>query len=122
MYRVVHFEIPVQDPEATTTFYSNVFGWKIDHWEGPQDYWLITTGEAGTPGIDGGFYRPDGEIKGTVNTIGVDNLDEMLAKVQANGGQVVTPKAPIPGMGWFAYARDNGGNLFGLMQSDPTAA
>ena len=23
-------------------FYSEMFGWKIEKWPGPQDYWLVT--------------------------------------------------------------------------------
>ncbi|MGZ7136310.1 MAG: VOC family protein, partial [Methanobacterium sp.] len=38
MPRVVHFEIPADDPERAIEFYKNVFGWKIDKWEGPFDY------------------------------------------------------------------------------------
>jgi len=33
--------------------YQKVFGWEINTWHGPEDYWLIMTGERGEPGIDG---------------------------------------------------------------------
>ena len=45
MSRVVHFEIPADDPVRAAKFYEDVFGWKIEKWEGPFDYWLVTTGE-----------------------------------------------------------------------------
>ncbi len=32
------------------------------------------------------------------------------------------PLTPIPGVGWLAYAMDPDGNLFGMMQPDPSAA
>jgi catechol 2,3-dioxygenase-like lactoylglutathione lyase family enzyme len=57
MPRVVHFEISVDDPERAIRFYSDVFGWKIEKWEGPMDYWLITTGPENEPGIDGALIR-----------------------------------------------------------------
>jgi len=118
----VHFEIPVTDVEAAKEFYSQVFGWTMTRWgEEPNVYWLITTGEPGTPGIDGGFYTPQGELKGTVNTIDVANLDEMIAKILACGGEIVIPKGPVPGVGWLAYAKDPGGAVFGMMQTDPNA-
>ncbi len=44
MSRVVHFEITANDPEKICTFYTDVFGWKITKYPGPQDYWLVTTG------------------------------------------------------------------------------
>ena len=28
----------------------------------------------------------------------------------------------VPGIGWLAYFKDPEGNIFGAMQSDPTAA
>jgi predicted enzyme related to lactoylglutathione lyase len=28
---------------------------------------------------------------------------------------------PIPGLGWLAYAQDTEGNIFGMLQSDPSA-
>jgi predicted enzyme related to lactoylglutathione lyase len=54
MPRVVHFEIAANDPDKAAAFYQEVFGWKITKWEGPQEYWLVETGEEGEPGINGG--------------------------------------------------------------------
>lgn len=55
MPRVVHFEVHADDPERAANFYSGVFGWELAKWEGPQDYWLITTGPDDEPGINGGW-------------------------------------------------------------------
>lgn len=121
MPRVIHFEIPADDPERAIAFYQNVFGWKIQKWEGPMDYWLISTGPEEEPGIDGGLgHRTDPET-GTENTIGVENLDEYVEMVEAHGGKVIRPKSAVPGVGWLAYCQDTEGNRFGLMQDDPTA-
>jgi hypothetical protein len=52
MPRVVHFEIPAQDPGKIAAFYNEVFGWEITKWEGGgEPYWLVKTGEDGTLGI-----------------------------------------------------------------------
>ena len=122
MPRVIHFELTADDPERATQFYSKVFGWQIQKWEGPQDYWLITTGEVGTPGIDGAMMRRGDFSAPVVNTIDVPSVDEFVAKITANGGSVVAPKMPIPGIGYFAYCKDTEGNIFGVMQNDPSAA
>ena len=53
MPRVIHFEIPADDPERAVAFYQNVFGWKWQKWEGPEPYWLATTGEDSEPGAAG---------------------------------------------------------------------
>ena len=51
--RVTHFEIPSDNPEKAAQFYTAAFGWQIQKWGGPQEYWLVHTGD-GQPGIDGG--------------------------------------------------------------------
>lgn len=121
MPRVIHFELTADDPERATRFYSNVFGWEIHKWEGPQDYWLIKTGENSELGIDGAIMRREQNMPPTTNTIGVPSVDEFVDKIVAAGGTVVAPKMPIPGVGYFAYCTDSEGNLFGIMQSDESA-
>jgi predicted enzyme related to lactoylglutathione lyase len=128
MPRPVHFEIQAADPKRAIGFYSALFGWSFSKWEGPQDYWLIKTGEKDTIGIDGGLLPRRGapplpmqSVNAYVCTIGVDDLDATLRKVGELGTMVVVPKMAIPGVGWLAYANDSEGNIFGMMQSDTTA-
>lgn len=126
MARVVHFEIHADDPERAVKFYTNTFNWQIQKWEGPADYWLIKTGDDSERGIDGGLLKRmtaiDGEaVIAYVCTIGVQSLEESLKTVQANGGQNVVPKMGVPGVGWLAYCKDTEGNIFGILQPDPTA-
>jgi predicted enzyme related to lactoylglutathione lyase len=121
MPRVVHFELTADDPERATKFYQDVFGWKIDKWDGPEDYWLVTTGEPGTIGIDGGIMRRrDGAS--VINTVDVDSVDDAVAKITAAGGSVAAPKMAVPGVGYMAYCLDTEGNTFGIMQRDAAAA
>jgi len=127
MSRVIHFEIHAENPERAIKFYTNIFGWKFDRWPGPMDYWLITTGPEGQPGINGGMIRRQGTIDGTaviahVCTIDVDSVDASSATITAQGGTIVVPKMPIPGVGWLLYAKDTEGNIFGIMQRDPAAS
>ncbi len=122
MSRIVHFELPAKDPEKLAVFYREVFGWEITKWEGPVEYWLVKTGEEGTPGIDGGFFKPENGMPAvTLNTLDVADLDASIANVTANGGEIVVPKMAIPGVGWMAYGKDVEGTLFGMMQSDMQA-
>jgi hypothetical protein len=126
MSRVNHFEIHAADPERASSFYRAVFGWTIQKWHGPADYWLITTGPDSEPGINGAIMRRNGEIDGAaviayVCTISVDSVDEAVEKIAVNGGDItVLPKMPVPGIGWSAYCKDTEGNIFGLMQADPS--
>lgn len=116
MPRVIHFEIQADEPERAAEFYKNVFGWKIDKWEGPQEYWLATTGEEGDPGINGAITKR--VHPGTTNTIDVPSVDEYVKKIEESGGKATTPKTAIPGIGYFAYCEDTEGNAFGIMESD----
>jgi len=126
MPRVVHFEIHADDPERAIGFYQKLFDWKFQKWEGPMPYWLVTTGQDSEPGINGGLIRRQGEIDGQaviayVCTVGIESVDDSTATALANGGQVVVPKMPIPGVGWLVYCKDTEGNIFGMMQPDPNA-
>lgn len=118
MHRPFYFELAVQEPERAMEFYKQVFGWTIQKWDGPMEYYSIQTGE-GQPGIDGGLYRaPDG-VSRSINTIAVDDVDAAVEKIVAAGGTVQMAKTPIPGMGYFAAFKDTEGILFAVMSSDP---
>jgi predicted enzyme related to lactoylglutathione lyase len=121
MPRVVHFEISANDPERLSTFYQSVFGWQITKWSGPQDYWLVKTGDPTDPGIDGAIQRTGSAACATVNTIEVPDLDAYVARVVEAGGSLTWEKHAIPGVGYLAYARDPEGTLFGLHQPDAGA-
>ena len=119
--RIIHFEMNVKNPEKAIKFYQNTFGWKIEKWEGPVEYWLIMTGDEKEPGIDGGLGREEEGFPNIVNTIGIDNIDDVIKKVIANGGKIVREKHAVPGVGWLAYIKDPEGILSGIMQEDPKA-
>ena len=121
MPRPVHFEIPVDDPDRAIHFYQTMFGWKFQKWEGPTPYWLISTGKD-EPGIDGGLLPRRDPKQPCVNTINVPDIDASIALADKSGGKCVVPKMPIPGVGWLAYCKDPDGNMFGMMQNDPSAA
>jgi predicted enzyme related to lactoylglutathione lyase len=126
MPRVVHFEIHAGDPERAVNFYQTLFDWQFQKWEGPMDYWLIITGPDGQPGINGGMVRRQGDIDGQaviayVCTVDVADVDASTNTAVSNGGQVVLPKMPIPGVGWLVYCKDTEGNIFGMMQADTNA-
>jgi predicted enzyme related to lactoylglutathione lyase len=121
MPRVVHFEIDAKKPERAVKFYEKVFGWKIKKWEGPIEYYLITTGKESEPGIDGGLSRRTESEPSTVNTIDVPSVDEFIKKIEANGGKIIRPKRAVMRVGYMAYFQDPEGNVFGMMESDESA-
>jgi predicted enzyme related to lactoylglutathione lyase len=121
MPRVVHFEIMADDPDRAVKFFENIFGWKIEKWEGPMDYWLITTGKEGELGIDGAIARRPDPNSRITNTINVPDIDEYAKKVIDNGGTLITEKMSIPNIGYLYYFLDTEGNTHGIMQSDMSA-
>lgn len=121
MPRVIRFEIPAENPERAAKFYREVFGWEIQKWAGPMDYWLAKTGAEGQPGINGGLMRREGPCTGPTNTIDVASVDAAVQTVQTKGGKLVIPKMAIPGIGYLAYCHDTEGNLFGMLQPDAGA-
>lgn len=121
MPRVVHFEIPADDPERAVRFYGSVFGWDITTWGGPAEYWLAATGPDEERGIDGAIMRRPQWGACSVH-VAVPSIDDAVARIEGAGGDVVQAKSPIPGIGYMAYCRDTEGNVFGVFQEDPSAA
>jgi predicted enzyme related to lactoylglutathione lyase len=117
--RPIHFEIHVDDMERARSFYEKVLGWTFQKW-GNIDYYVVTTGEEGTPGINGGMLPRRGgsgdRVIAWVSTVGVDDLDATMAAVEANGGSIALPKEEFEGVGWLAYAKDTEGNIFGMIE------
>ena len=122
MPKVVHFELPFDDAARANQFYADVFGWESSKFEGgPEDYYLQQTGGDDEPyGIGGALIERAAALNrgGTLVVLGVDDLDAYIGKVTAAGCEIVTPRTPIPGVGYFANFRDTEGNVVGMFQDD----
>ncbi len=118
MPRITHFEVPADDPARAQKFYSQVFGWKFDKWDGPMEYWMTITGDNKEPGINGGLMKRVPGQFGITNYIEVSSIDEFLNKIRSNGGNVIVPKTSISEVGYFAQCTDTEGNIFGIIQLD----
>jgi predicted enzyme related to lactoylglutathione lyase len=118
--RIVHFEIPADDPARAIKFYQSAFGWSFDKWEGPMEYWMVKTGDG--PGIDGGLMRRAAPGQGQNNVVAVPSVDDITGKIVQAGGTLVASKMAVPGVGWTAYFADPEGNAFGVMEFNPSAA
>lgn len=125
--RPVHFEIHAENPDRCAEFYKEVFDWDIKKFDGPVSYWIITTGEEGTPGINGGITKrmgknPDSKeptpVVGYVNVIGVGDIDKVIKKIEAAGGICTFAKDKVPGVGLLAYYKDSESNIFGVLQPE----
>jgi len=97
-------------------FFSKTFGWNFIPFGPEQDYWVIMTGDDSKAGINGGLMRQRGEGQPVTCTIKVDSIDQSIEDVTANGGEIVVPKMPVPGVGFIAYFKDTEGNIFGMFE------
>ena len=123
MDKVVHFEVPFEDGERATTFYREAFGWRLDSMPEFQ-YTMVSTTETDAQGrptepgaINGGMLHRQGPITSPVITVGVDDLDEAIARVEKLGGKVAIGRQTVGEAGYSAYFHDTEGNLIGLWQN-----
>lgn len=121
-HTIVHFEIPAEDVEKLRTFYSDLFGWKIQRYPGPMEYWLIETvpvdekTQSLRPGVNGGMFKKEQAELKQVNYISVESIDEYIEKTKTLGGKILQPKQEVPNVGWVAVAIDPEGNQFAMLQ------
>ncbi len=121
--RVVHFEVPFDDPDRALGFYREVFGWEIQSMAG-FDYNSVSTGpitEEGMPSepgfIGGGMLRRQDPVRSPVITLDVGDIETTLADVEKNGGSTVQGKEAVGDMGFSAYFTDSEGNVMGLWET-----
>lgn len=120
MSSIVWFEIPADNVDRAKTFYGALFGWKIEKFPGPMEYWLINTGGGDDP-PGGGLLQRQHPQHGITNYVGVPSVDQFAAKVQKLGGKVVMPKTAVPQMGYFAVCQDTENNTFALWEMNESA-
>jgi uncharacterized protein len=122
-----YFDLTVADIGDARAFFEKTLGWRFQKFDMPYEYYRIAAGAEDEPGIDGGLGgvkdTPLSEGRAmTQVTVPVPNLDEVLARVVANGGSIVEPRLAIPGIGWYATCAEPGGLKFGLIEADPAAS
>ena len=123
MPTIEHFEIPADDVERARGFYKELFGWEIEKFSPDMDYWFVkTTDREGKPALCGGMMKRPMPQQQITNYVGVDDVDASAEKVKSLGGQIIVPKQPVPGMGWFVFCMDTENNVFAMWQGDKNAA
>lgn len=115
---VTWWELPVGDLARAKEFYTAVLGWDYLSF-GQEDYAGVQTGGA----LVGGLYQAPPVTPGAVGVrvyVGVEDLEDILTKVEAAGGTVTKPRTFIAeGMGWWAEIADPDGHWLGLATSNP---
>jgi uncharacterized protein len=122
MPTVQHFEIPADDVERASKFYTVVFEWNIQKLANPEDpskdYWFFDTkDENGNKGIGGGLMKRQAPEHSVTNYITVPSVDDYVSKIEKAGGKVIMPKTEIPEMGFILVFLDTENNMFGLYEA-----
>jgi hypothetical protein len=118
----VHFEIPYDDAERASAFYSQIFGWNLMPMP-DMGYVMVGTGPSGDQGptepgfINGGMLKREGDWSAPNIVVDVANLEDALKAVEAHGGKTVVERQAVGDMGFTAYFRDSEGNLVGLWET-----
>jgi predicted enzyme related to lactoylglutathione lyase len=111
---IVHFELMVSDPDKAKEFYGKVFDWEFNDTEMPG-YTMISTGK--DPG-GGMMKKPDEAPQFALSVYYlVDDIDEIMKKVEAAGGRVGMPKTEIPNVGYWAFFLDPDGIPVSVFQN-----
>ncbi|MES1976021.1 MAG: VOC family protein [Pseudomonadota bacterium] len=114
------FAIHVDDVDRARAFYEAVFGWAFEPW-GPPGFYLIHTGDAASPGIQGLMHarhapRSGTGLNGFEPTFAVEDVDAIAALVEAHGGTITFARTAIPTVGALIRFLDTEGNDVGAMQ------
>jgi uncharacterized protein len=114
---VAWFEIPSADFDRAVGFYERIFAKKLKREAmGPMQLAVFPYERPGVSGavVKGSPYEP-GQSRGTVVYLDCDGqLDAVLDRVAAAGGEIAVPKTELPGMGAYAHILDTEGNRVGL--------
>ena len=108
---VSYLRIPAEDPRQSASFYAAVFGWSVDSDRESPSF------EDGTGHVIGHFVAdlPAAGEAGVRPYVFVERVDETLALVVAQGGELVTPPY-LEGDLLVATFRDPSGNVVGVWQ------
>ncbi|MFE9500639.1 VOC family protein [Streptomyces collinus] len=114
MPRLVHFEIPAQDPEGLAGFYRSTLGWSATPFAPLGEYMIIRANNSHE--INGGIAHSSTLPSGKgLNIFEVEDIEAVADIAIGNGGKLVQPMHIVPTVGWRAYLADPQGNTFGII-------
>lgn len=100
--------------ERAQQFYTQLFGWGIEHFKaGDFDYPMIAVDGQ----MHGGFPTvAEGTPPHWVGNVQVESVDETLEKAKSAGGELVVGPMDIPEVGRYAVLKDDQGAIFVAFQ------
>jgi len=106
---VEHFEIPADDIPRAQAFYKTVLEFDYQPWG--EDMGVLL--QPDDKGINGDLHRRGATPHPTV-VFTVDNIEETLVLVAANGGSQLGDVQQLDENSRWVYIRDSEGNIVGL--------
>jgi predicted enzyme related to lactoylglutathione lyase len=107
---VIHAEIRSADPDATRTFFGELFGWTYSDGAFPG-YTFADTGVEGALPTAIGPLQGGGEA--VLFFVGVENVEATLARAEQLGGTTIQPAQSVPGVTFGVFA-DPQGHVVGV--------
>jgi len=109
---VLQFQIVSKAPDEAASFYSSLFGWKIDA-ANPLGYRRIATGSE--EGIQGGIWPAPPQASDFVQLfIAVEEIKSAVKRAEDLGATLIIPPSVLPEGDEMAILRDPQGMPFGL--------
>ena len=111
--KICYIEMAAEDIESSSAFYKAVFGWNIRKRGDGATAFDDGVGEVSGAWVKG---RTPAVSPGLLVYVMVDDMEETIAKVIANGGTIVQPVG-MDAPEITARFRDPAGNVIGLYQN-----
>jgi predicted enzyme related to lactoylglutathione lyase len=116
--RILWYELLTSDMKAAEQFYTKVVGWGVAPFEGQPEPYDTWTRPDGVP-IGGVMKIPEG-----MNFpphwgfyVGVDKLEDAVAKIEGLGGRALSPVIDVPNVGRMRTMLDPQGAAFSIYES-----
>ena len=111
--RVIHFEITGKDAKALQSFWSSVFGWKLNT-DFPGGYGMTDPTQTGI--VVGVGAAPEGSGGLVTGYVRVASIDATLARAVELGGTVIMPRFSPDGSAYLGLVADSEGHVVGLSE------
>lgn len=115
-------ELMTTDPQAARGFYGELFGWQFETMAMPDgDYHVASVNGEKSAGIMPIPEQAAGTPPHWGQYITVEDVDALVEKINALGGQVLVPPTDIPGVGRFLLLQDpQGATVSAITYSQPS--
>lgn len=112
------FEIPAKEIERSQKFYETIFEVKMEYIEMGDAKMAFFPWTPGSGKATGALVQSESHVPSTEGSVVYLNanpaMDNVMARVEGAGGQVIVPKMSIGEHGHIAFIMDTEGNKVGI--------